>query len=251
MNMWLRNSLQIESHSSSLMRQLISQYIIYIYQYLLLCVSVMLLHRLSRQAFPHTARRGLHHASVRFLTSEATTTTTGNQTQTIPSPPLDITLYQYSTCPFCNRVKSYLDFMKLKYKVVEVNPMSKKELKTLNQKQVPVAVVNGDIIPDSSAILQHIHNNLAKDFLALTNINEFFLSEKSKQWSEWSEKRLAVVLYPNITRTFADSWAAFAYVSDVKDWTFMERLTNRTLGPVAMYAVRNKIKKKYGIVVSE
>jgi microsomal prostaglandin-E synthase 2 len=76
------------------------------------------------------------------------------------------------------------------------------------------------------------------------------MSDKSNVWCKWSSERLSVVLYPNITRTFSDSWAAFAYVSEVKEWSFVERLTNRALGPVAMYLVRNKIKQKHGIVVS-
>jgi microsomal prostaglandin-E synthase 2 len=138
--------------------------------------------------------------------------------------------------------------MKLTYTVIEVNPMNKKEIKLLHQKQVPVAVVNNDILADSSVIIEHIHNTIDSASLSLTN-NSVFMSEKSQKWCKWSEERLAVVLYPNITRTFSDSWAAFSYVSDVKEWSVMERVTSRVLGPVAMFAVRNKIKAKYGIVV--
>ncbi len=61
----------------------------------------------------------------------------------------EIVLYQYEVCPFCNKarrarmhtscrvlipwrpsqLKAFLDFHKIPYKVVEVNPLSKKELK--------------------------------------------------------------------------------------------------------------------------
>jgi glutaredoxin len=37
-------------------------------------------------------------------------------------------LYQYDPCPFCNKVRAVLDYHKLPYTVVEVNPMRKKEL---------------------------------------------------------------------------------------------------------------------------
>ena len=37
----------------------------------------------------------------------------------------DITLFQYKICPFCHRVKAYLDFNGFSYKTVEVNPLTK------------------------------------------------------------------------------------------------------------------------------
>ena len=37
----------------------------------------------------------------------------------------DITLFQYKICPFCHRVKAYLDFNGIAYKTVEVNPLTK------------------------------------------------------------------------------------------------------------------------------
>ena len=36
-----------------------------------------------------------------------------------------IILYQYDVCPFCNKVKAYLDFKSIPYQAVEVNPLSK------------------------------------------------------------------------------------------------------------------------------
>jgi len=34
----------------------------------------------------------------------------------------EITLYQYAICPYCNKVKAYLDFLKIPFKAIEVNP---------------------------------------------------------------------------------------------------------------------------------
>jgi microsomal prostaglandin-E synthase 2 len=65
---------------------------------------------------------------------------------------------------------------------------------------------------------------------------------------EWSGKRLAVMLYPNITRNFAESWQSFDYVGDVEDWGLAAKASNRLLGPVAMFLANGKIKKKYNIV---
>jgi microsomal prostaglandin-E synthase 2 len=45
--------------------------------------------------------------------------------------PTAVTLYQYEVCPFCCKVKSFLDYHRVPYRVVEVNPLTKAELKGL------------------------------------------------------------------------------------------------------------------------
>ena len=153
----------------------------------------------------------------------------------------NVTLYQFQTCPFCNRVKAYLDYNKLKYSVVEVNPLTKKEVKFSGSKSVPIATVGDKIIRDSANIIDHLRMSNPNDTLS-------FSPEDDEKWMTWSEKKLSVLLYPNITRTFGESWQAFAYVGGVQSWSWIQRLSNRVLGPVAMFLVNGKIKKKYGII---
>ena len=150
----------------------------------------------------------------------------------------NISLYQYATCPFCNRVKAVLDYKGLEYKTIEVNPLTKTEIKFSGSKSVPVVQIDGNVICDSGDILEYIRGTSPDDSLWTAD---------SQDWMTWSEKKLAVLLYPNITRTFGESWKAFAYVDSVQSWTPMQRLSNRVLGPVAMFLVNSKIKKKYGI----
>ena len=69
----------------------------------------------------------------------------------------------------------------------------------------------------------------------------------SEKWIIWSE-RLAIMIYPNITRNFEESWECFDYTSRVESWNIFSRYSNRILGPIAMYFANGKIKKKYGIV---
>eukprot|EP00051_Salpingoeca_urceolata_P024888 m.442674 g.442674 ORF g.442674 m.442674 type:complete len:187 (-) comp20286_c2_seq41:780-1340(-) len=40
--------------------------------------------------------------------------------------PANITLYQYQACPFCTKVRTFLDYCRVPYNVVEVDPLSKK-----------------------------------------------------------------------------------------------------------------------------
>ncbi|XP_010274064.1 PREDICTED: prostaglandin E synthase 2-like isoform X3 [Nelumbo nucifera] len=64
--------------------------------------------------------------------------------------PKEVVLYQYEACPFCNKVKAFLDYHHIPYKVVEVNPLSKKEIKWSDYKKVPILTVDGEQLVDSS-----------------------------------------------------------------------------------------------------
>ena len=81
-----------------------------------------------------------------------------------------------------------------------------------------------------------------------SNDNESLFTDDTAEWMKWSESKLAVMLYPNITRNFDESWEAFSYTKDVEAWSWLDRWSNRVLGPVAMYFANNKIKAKYNIM---
>lgn len=160
-------------------------------------------------------------------------------------PSIEVTeplIYQYQICPFCHRVKAYLDYLKVDYKVVEVNPLTKSEISfSKEHKKVPIAIIDGNTIPDSKNII----NILTEKYDAKKNPN-FFTSD-SDEWMEWSEKKLAVMLYPNITRSFDESWECFEYSLSVPTWNPIERQVVRASGAVAMFFANGKIKKKYNI----
>ena len=158
----------------------------------------------------------------------------------------EITVYQYKICPFCNRVKAYLDFLNIPYTAVEVNPLTKGEIKfSKDYKKVPLITIGDTQVNDSSPILEHITANL----VATDNAEKLgFFPEDTQKWSDWSEKRLAVMLYPNITRSFEESWECFAYTSDVLEWNPLVRIGTRAAGAAAMSLANGKIKKKYNIV---
>lgn len=46
--------------------------------------------------------------------------------------------------------------MQIPYKTVEVNPLTKGQLKWTPYKKVPVAVIDGDVITDSTAIVSQL-----------------------------------------------------------------------------------------------
>ncbi len=69
---------------------------------------------------------------------------------------LKLTLYQYQTCPFCCKLRSYLDYYGFSYDVVEVNSVSRKQLKWSKYKKVPILVVDGQG-PDGYVVCIHFH----------------------------------------------------------------------------------------------
>ena len=57
---------------------------------------------------------------------------------------LKLTLYQFQSCPFCCKVRAALDYYGFSYNVVEVNSVTKKQLKFSQYKKVPVLVCEGE-----------------------------------------------------------------------------------------------------------
>ena len=56
---------------------------------------------------------------------------------------LTVTLYQYQNCPFCGKVRAFLDYHGIKYNKVEVSPLWKGEISFSKYKKVPI-VIAGD-----------------------------------------------------------------------------------------------------------
>lgn len=163
-----------------------------------------------------------------------------------------IKLYQYKICPFCNKVKAYLDYTGVDYVSIEVNPLSKSELsftKEKEHKKVPVAVINGEVVAESSAIIDKITDLLTHEKgIVAKKLDKSFYPADTVHWAEWADKKLAVMLYPNITRSMDESWECFQYADSVESWNLPMRQATRVVGTIAMSLANGKIKKKYGIV---
>jgi len=54
-----------------------------------------------------------------------------------------LTLYQFQSCPYCCKVRATLDYFGYPYDVVEVNSLTKSQMKFTEYKKVPVLVVDG------------------------------------------------------------------------------------------------------------
>lgn len=157
--------------------------------------------------------------------------------------PKDVVLYQYEACPFCNKVKAFLDYHDIPYEVVEVNPLSKKEIKWSEYKKVPILMVDGEQLVDSSAIIDKFGEkvSLKGSTEAVTD------NDEEKKWRQWVDNHLVHVLSPNIYRNTSEALESFDYITSNGNFSFTEKYSVKYAGAAAMYFVSKKLKKKYNI----
>ncbi|XP_047067641.1 prostaglandin E synthase 2-like [Lolium rigidum] len=153
--------------------------------------------------------------------------------------PQNVVLYQYQACPFCNKVRAFLDYHDIPYKVVEVNPLSKKEIKWSEYKKVPILTVDGENLVDSSDIINKLQRKISPDVEST--------SEEETKWRRWVDEHLVHVLSPNIYRTTSEALESFDYIANNGNFSFTERFAVKYAGAAAMYFVSKKLKKKYNI----
>ncbi|KAE8676144.1 translocon at the outer membrane of chloroplasts 64-like [Hibiscus syriacus] len=157
--------------------------------------------------------------------------------------PKEVVLYQYEACPFCNKVKAFLDYYDIPYKVVEVNPISKKEIKWSDYKKVPILMVDGQQLVDSSAII----DQLGEKILPGKTKTPVADQDEETKWRRWVDNHLVHVLSPNIYRNTSEALESFDYITSHGNFSFTEKLTVKYAGAAAMYFVSKNLKKKYNI----
>ena len=87
-----------------------------------LFLSLLQLHSLTRAAVA-AADCSIQASAAAFAASSA-----AHGSRTFCAAP-EVMLYQYDVCPFCNKVQAFLDFHDVSYTAVEVNPLTKAEMK--------------------------------------------------------------------------------------------------------------------------
>ena len=104
-------------------------------------------------------------ASTRHYSSSSSVAAAAAAASTVNSVQDPITIYQYKICPYCSRPKTFLEYMKVPYEAVEVNPITKAELKkvTTDLKKVPVMTYKEEVVGDSVAIIDSLKRSLSSD----------------------------------------------------------------------------------------
>ncbi|KAK6938977.1 Glutathione S-transferase, N-terminal [Dillenia turbinata] len=153
--------------------------------------------------------------------------------------PKDVVLYQYEACPFCNKVKAFLDYYDIPYKIVEVHPISKKEIKWSDYKKVPILKVDNERMVDSSEIIDKLYKRIhPKSADAVLDNDED---------RKWVDNHLVHVLSPNIYKTVSEAIESFDYITTHGNFSSTERIIAKYTGAAAMYLVSKKLKKRHNI----
>ena len=79
---------------------------------------------------------------------------------------MKLILFQYPTCPFCCKVRAFLDYYGISYDVVEVDPVLRQQTKWTTYRKVPILLAKVDNgyqqLNDSSmivsALTSYLHN---------------------------------------------------------------------------------------------
>uniref|UniRef100_A0A3B4ULH0 Prostaglandin E synthase 2 n=1 Tax=Seriola dumerili TaxID=41447 RepID=A0A3B4ULH0_SERDU len=181
-----------------------------------------------------------------------------------------LTLYQYKTCPFCSKVRAFLDFYGLPYEIVEVNPVMRQEIKWSAYRKVPILMVDSDQLNDSSVIISSLSvsdiircypemksvNDSGKQVTEYANKYWLMLSEdetavvypekgmqkEEMKWRQWADDWLVHLISPNVYRTTNEALASFDYIVREGKFGTFEGFFAKYVGATAMFLISKRLK---------
>ncbi len=148
-----------------------------------------------------------------------------------------LTLYQFRSCPFCGKVRAFLNHTQTPFEVVEVTPFGMKELDFTEHKKVPVLRDGSEVIVESAAIVEHLNQQHA----------QLPAADNAEQWTQWIDNTLVHFLPPLVHPNFRASFRNFAAVMSREQIAGLKGFFIRLGGAVVMPKVARKMKKKHQI----
>ncbi|KAK6759374.1 hypothetical protein RB195_021141 [Necator americanus] len=199
---------------------------------------------------------------------------------------LRLRLFQYQACPYCCKVRAFLDYYGFSYEVVEVNPVTKAEIKfSRDYKKVPILTSNDGTLTDSVLIISKLSTFIRNRDTELFEIEELYpmieaLNDKNKfvkcypqkyvifmdgtqkneqivadreerEWREWVDGKFIHLISPNVYRTFNESLETFKWFSEWGEWdrlfTQKGRILATYVGACIMWLVAKRLKRRHHI----
>ncbi len=159
-----------------------------------------------------------------------------------------LNLYQFELCPYCHKVKAALDLKGIPYNKIEVNPMSKAELKKLGpipegRRKVPVVEFDGHVIRESSDILRWLDTIDSKVPLVPENQEK---RELADQIDAWVNDDLTQILPTVLYGTWMESVKAAKLTAATSNFSKLDNIKVSIFGSVVMKLIAKRILKKRG-----
>lgn len=196
-----------------------------------------------------------------------------------------LTLYQYKTCPFCSKVRAFLDYHGLPYEIVEVNPVMRQEIKWSTYRKVPILMVDDELqLNDSSVIISCLKtylinkdksvseilrcypelksvNDSGKEVTEYSNRYWLMLSEaetlevypekgmqkEEMKWRQWADDWLVHLISPNVYRTTGEALASFDYIVREGKFGTYEGFFAKYVGAAAMFFISKRLKSRHNL----
>ncbi|VDN00882.1 unnamed protein product [Thelazia callipaeda] len=169
---------------------------------------------------------------------------------------LQLRLYQYEACPFCCKVRAFLDYYGFSYDIVEVSPLTRKEIKKLDSvSKLPTVIAQGDQkLSDSSLIISILASYMMQNNRSLEEIINLYpkkttivketgkevvtypnmykiikpgnalskLEEenarKEEKWRKWVDEHFVHLIVPNVYRSWGECIQMFRWFSEAGQW---------------------------------
>ena len=157
-------------------------------------------------------------------------------------------LYQYEVCPYCCKVKAVLDYKKIPYEKIEVNPMTHEEMEgipgAMEHDKVPVLADGKKVVFESNDIIRYLDEKFPeKPIFAKSKEGE----AGQKAWLQYADDELVQILPANIYRSLPEALDSFKYITKVGKFPRWKRYYLALGGAIAMTIVARKGMKKRGI----
>ncbi|KAM9393507.1 prostaglandin E synthase 2 [Pholidichthys leucotaenia] len=198
---------------------------------------------------------------------------------------LKLTLYQYKTCPFCSKVRAFLDYHGLPYEIVEVNPVMRQQIKWSTYRKVPILMVDGEEqLNDSSVIISALKTVLINKEKSMSEIiccypemrsknesgkevieynNKYWLmlssaetaaiypvkemQKEEMKWRKWADDWLVHLISPNVYRTTGEALASFDYIVREGNFGTWEGFFAKYVGAAAMFFISKRLKSRHNL----
>ncbi|CAH2316281.1 outer dense fiber 2 isoform X2 [Pelobates cultripes] len=198
---------------------------------------------------------------------------------------LQLTLYQYKTCPFCSKVRAFLDYYQVPHEIVEVNPVLRREIKFSSYRKVPILIVNAGSpiqLNDSSVIISVMKTFLVSKMKSLEELVSYYPSMKATddrgkeviqynnkywlmlderetgrvyaskesqveemKWRRWTDDWLVHLISPNVYRTPREALSSFDYIVREGNFGTIEGLFAKYIGAAAMFVIGKRLKSRH------